>query len=194
MAMKKGSNDSQLAKRETISEIIPATWRGVKRGVFLMLITVTLFTLSSCDKKINGQAANEQDKEQAMATRDTLGKPKVNIQVNRHFDEKGNLIGFDSTYSTFYGSAAGDTIKMDSLMHSFDRYFNRNHSTFFNRQLDPLFFEDSLRYPDFFHNDFFMRRYELNDDYFKGMMKRMDSIKNHYFYEQSKQLKDPKRI
>jgi hypothetical protein len=47
-----------------------------------------------------------------------------------------------------------------------------------------------MRYPDFFHGDFFMKRYELNDDYLKGMMHRMDSIKNRFFSEHSRNGKD----
>jgi hypothetical protein len=42
-------------------------------------------------------------------------KPKVAIKVNRRFDEKGNLIGFDSTYTSYYSNISGDTAQMDSL-------------------------------------------------------------------------------
>jgi hypothetical protein len=53
-------------------------------------------------------------------------------------------------------------------------------------RLDKFFFNDSLLYPDFFHKDYFMKRYELNDDYFRNMMERMDSIKNRFYKEQSR--------
>ena len=124
---------------------------------------------------------------------DSLDKPKVDIKVNRHYDDQGNLIGFDSTYSSYYSNIKGDTGKMDSLMRGFDMFFNRNHSSFFNKQFDPLFFRDSLRYPDFFHKDFFLKRYELNDWYFRDVMKRMDSIKNK-FYEESARNKNSKDL
>jgi hypothetical protein len=189
------SNNGLFARQKTtrIKEIISSIWTRLKRSVLLISITSTLLGLSSCDR-INGQNADAQNKDQAVMASDSLNKPKVNIQVNRHYDDKGNMIGFDSTYSTFYSNLQGDTVKMDSLMHSFDRYFDRNHSSFFNRQLDPLFFEDSLRYPDFFHDDFFLRRYESNDAYMKRMMERMDSIKNRFFYENSKPKKKAKEI
>ena len=134
-------------------------------------------------KKTNGQDNHNSQKDQALVAQDSLNKPKVNIKVNRRFDEKGNLIGFDSTYSSFYSNVEGDTSGMDSLMSRFDRYFNRNHSSFFDSQFNSLFFTDSLRYPDFFHQDFFMKRYEMNDDYLKGMMHRMDSIKNRFYQD-----------
>jgi hypothetical protein len=102
---------------------------------------------------------------------DSTIKPKIDIKVNRRFDEKGNLMGFDSTYTSYYSNVDGDTAQMDSLMGSFDRYFREDHSSFFKKQFDPLFFNDSARYPDFFHDDYFMRRYELNDPYMRGMMR-----------------------
>lgn len=178
-------------KASKIKEIFPLVWRRVMRTIF---VATVIAALSSCDKKINGQTAQNETKDRTTVATDTLNKPKVNIQVNRRYDEKGNLIGFDSTYTSFYSNVTGDTAGMDSLMHSFDRYFNRNHSSFFDRQFNPLFFNDSLRYPDFFHRDFFMKRYELNDKYLRGMMQDMDSIKNRFFQEHSKTWKDPRDL
>jgi hypothetical protein len=143
--------------------------------VWGVLIIISLL-LSSCHQNTNGQNQETQEKTTSIA-KDSLHKPKVNIKVNKHYDDKGNVIGFDSTYTSFYSNVEGDTARMDSHMNTFDRYFNRDYS---------LFFKDSLRYLDFFHDDFFLKRYELNDHYFRDMMNRMDSIKNN-FYRQEKQ-------
>lgn len=153
---------------------------------WVVLLIIPLL-LSSCHEKTSGQ--NPEKKSTAIAN-DSLNKPKVNIQVNKHYDDKGNVIGFDSTYTSFYSNVQGDTARMDSLMTSFDRYFNRDHSLFFRNQFNSLFFNDSLRYPDFFHNDFFMKRYELNDQYLRDMMNRMDSIKNRFYQLDSRKEKD----
>ena len=177
-----------------IKELILIAWTHIQRSISLVLIVATLATLSSCDKNTDRQSVLGKSDDQAMVTNDSLNKPKVNVQVNKRYDEKGNLIGFDSTYSSFYSNVKGDTVKMDSLINSFDRYFNSNHSFSFDRQFNPLFFNDSLRYPDFFHKDFFMRRYELNDEYLRETMERMDSIKNHFFSEHSKKWKDSKDL
>lgn len=174
------------ARRRTIDKIkkfISRISNLGKRSSLLVLLTTTSVMISSCHEKTNGQDNHALQKDQASVAQDSLNKPKVNIKVNRRFDEKGNLIGFDSTYSSFYSNVKGDTSRMDSLMSSFDHYFNRNHSSFFDNQFNSLFFTDSLRYPDFFHHDFFMKRYEMNDDYLKGMMHRMDSIKNHFYQD-----------
>lgn len=154
------------------------------------LLIVPLLLFSACNEKTKGQDAAVLEKNKSSIAQDSTNKPKVNIKVNKHYDDKGNVIGFDSTYTSFYSNIEGDTARMDSLMNSFDRYFNRDHFSMFNHEFNSLFFNDSLRYPDFFHDDFFMKRYELNDPYFRDMMNRMDSIKNHFYRERGNAEKD----
>lgn len=178
------------ARRRTIDKIkkIVARISGLaKRSSLLILLVTASIVIASCHEKTNGQDNRNFQKDQASVAQDSLNKPKVDIKVNRRYDEKGNLIGFDSTYSSFYSNIKGDTSRMDSLMSRFDRYYNRNHSSFFDSQFNSLFFTDSLLYPDFFHKDFFMKRYEMNDDYLKSMMHRMDSIKNRFYWDLQKQ-------
>jgi hypothetical protein len=149
--------------------------------IICQILLGACFIFVACENKTEKHIAKNDG-----ASSDTLNKPKVNIKVNRHYDEQGNVIGFDSTYTSFYSNMEGDTIGMDTLMKEFDRYFDFHHPSIFQREFSPLFFTDSLRYPDFFHRDFFMKRYELNDQYMRNMMRRMDSIKNGYFEEKSK--------
>jgi len=154
--------------------------RKLSKTFWVVLASLSLM-LASCQKSTMGQdnAASNQDSISAV-------KPKVNIKVNKHYDDEGNVIGFDSTYTSYYSNIQGDTGRIDSVMQNFDTYFNRKHSDFFKDQFQSLFFTDSL-IPieaigtDFFHNDFFLKRYELNDSYFRDMMNRMDSIKNRFY-------------
>lgn len=44
-----------------------------------------------------------------------------------------------------------------------------------------MFFVDSLSGYDFYKDDFFSKRFELNKDYFIQMFNEMDSIKNAFF-------------
>lgn len=150
------------------------------------LLILSLF-VSSCHEKTNGQ--NPEKNPRTSVDADSLHQPKVNIKVNKHYDDKGNVVGFDSTYTSFYSNVRGDTANMDSLMSSFDRYFKSDHSMFFDRQFNSIFFGDSTAYPDFFKDDFFLRRYERNDSYLRDMMNRMDSIKNHFYYGQNQKDK-----
>jgi hypothetical protein len=157
----------------------------------LGFLLILLLFVSSCNEKTSGQ--NPEKNPRTSVDADSLHKPKVNIKVNKHYDDKGSVVGFDSTYTSFYSNVEGDTLKMDSLMSSFDRNFKRDHSLLFDRDFNSIFFNDSTRYPDFFHNDFFLKRYELNDSYLRDMMNRMDSIKNRFYYEHTQKDKEEKR-
>lgn len=157
-------------------------------AVCQFLFAASFILATGCEEKSNGQTTAENIK------KDSLSQPKVNIQVNRRYDKDGNVLSFDSTYTSFYSNMNNDTVSMDSLMRGFDHYFDHNHPSIFQQEFSPLFFTDSLRYPDFFHHDFFMRRYELNDLYMRDMMKRMDSIKNKYFKENSEGFKEDKTL
>jgi hypothetical protein len=164
----------------------------VMKASVMGLALIACMIISSCHEQSKGQELKETAKNHA-TEQDSLNKPQVNIKVNKRYDEKGNLVAVDSTYSSFYSNVRGDTSKMDSLFHRFDRYFNENHSSLLPKEFNNLFFKDSLRYPDFFHNDFFMKRYELNDSYFRDMMHRMDSIKNHFYLDQHKTTGEHKK-
>lgn len=168
------------ARRKTSTVFKKIIFRAKPFSVFLVAAPLLI---SSCHEKTNGQDKAERKTGSASVVRDSLNEPKVNIKVNKRYDDKGNVIGFDSTYTSYYSNIQGDTSRMDSLMKSFDTYFNRDHSTFFGKEFKSLFFNDSSRYPDFFHDDFLLKRYELNDSYFRDMMDRMDSIKNRFYQD-----------
>lgn len=189
--MKLNPNTDGLSARrwtiKTFKTLILNAARGISRKK-LWPVAIAIMLCSCQENKKTENAAEEKPKKASTAT-DSLNKPNVNIKVNKHYDDKGNLVGFDSTYSSYYSNITGDTAGMDSLMQGFNRYFNRNRSLLFDDRLDDLFFNDSTRYPDFFHDDFFLKRYELNDAYMRDMMKQMDSLKNNFFYEQSKERK-----
>jgi hypothetical protein len=123
---------------------------------------------------------------------DSLKKPNVNVTVNRRYDDKGNLIGFDSTYSSYYSTRQGDTLRMESMMRNFGPYAGHNHSGFFGQQFNPLFFNDSLRHPDLFGNDFFIKLYDLDNPYLRGVMRHADSIRTR-LYRDARKLSEPEK-
>lgn len=107
--------------------------------------------------------------------------PKVDIRVNKQYDDKGNLIAYDSTYSSVYNSVAGDSLGMDSLFQGFQRNFGQRFPFLNDPGFNDLFFQDTLMHNDFFHDDFFQKRMELNQRYMQRMMAEMDSLKQQYF-------------
>jgi hypothetical protein len=174
-------SDGLSARRNTIPFTLLQNVRLKWAAGILMLSGILL---ASCQGKINEEKHSDSPNARA-ALKDSTLNPKVNIKVNRRFDDKGNLVGFDSLYSSYYATSSRDTLHMDSLMSGFNNYFHRDHSRFFNNRLNTLFFNDSLLYPDFFHQDFFMKHYQMNDAFMRGMMNQMDSIKNQYYKDRN---------
>ena len=136
------------------------------------------FMLASC----NGQNSLEQTSEK----KDTI-KPKVDISVQKEYDEDGNLISVDSTYSYFYSN-----IKNDSLLEKeiFDR-FKQNFKGQF-RLLDSLFMEDfyidePFNLGNFYTDEFFKNNFKFHQKSIDDMLKEMDSLKNS-FYKKEKDL------
>ncbi|HEY5749780.1 MAG TPA: hypothetical protein VIU12_27120 [Chryseolinea sp.] len=147
-----------------------------------ILLASAALAFPGCHHNSQGQDKGSSKEGTSSLIPDSTAKPELNIQVNPRYAPDGALTGFDSVYSSTY--SYGDTTGMNSTMKNFDRYFKRNHAFGFDRQLNSLLFPDSLGSPDFFHDDFYMRRYEMQDPILRNMMRRMDSIKNHFYREQ----------
>jgi len=165
----------------------------VTAWTYLLIFSLSVVLMTGCQDKSTAQSKTSkpaQEKQLNEAHDETPNKPKVDIKVNRHFDEKGKMIGFDSTYSSYYSSVDGDTAKMDNMFKDFNSYFKKQHQSMFDDDFNDVFFNDSLMYPDFFHKDFFSQRYSLNDKYFRSMMSEMDSVKNK-FYRDNRSKKKP---
>jgi hypothetical protein len=190
-AMKTSINTNGLSPREATIKFTER--KNLTRQTFAykpLWGLILLLLISSCTKRSEGQQVLDHP---TASIQDSI-KPKVNIQVNRRYDDKGNVIGLDSTYTSYYSNFNGDTTKMDSIMKNFDEYFKRDYPLFFNQGMNSLFFNDSLRYPDFFHKDFFQRHYEINDLYFRDMMQRMDSIKNRFYRDEHQKKEKSKSL
>jgi hypothetical protein len=141
----------------------------------------------SCQGQVDKKA-----KKQDTTPKQVIEKPKVEIKVNKKYDTNGNLISYDSTYTSFYADRKGDKVLLDSLFRDFKRSFYKQFPIMKEESFNHLFYNDSLLYNDFFHDDFFRKRMELNQEYMHKMMQQMDSIKNIYFKRQGKQLKNKK--
>lgn len=135
---------------------------------------------------------DKKGKKEIKSPKQSIEKPTVDIKVNKKYDKKGNLIAFDSTYTSYYSSRKEDKVLLDSLFREFKPSFNQQFPIMKDKYFNHLFYNDSLLYNDFFHEDFFRKRMELNQEYMHKMMQQMDSIKNAYFKAQGKRLKDNK--
>jgi hypothetical protein len=101
-------------------------------------------------------------------------KPRINIDVNKKYDEKGNIILYDSTYS-YSWSDQGNDIDLDSVFKRF-----HHHLELYN-YFDDNFSPHSYIFPGFPDNkpeDFF--RF---DDSSSVWQNKPDTILRHEFYD-----------
>jgi len=136
-----------------------------------------IIILFSC----NGQYEKKEDKNS-----EKKDAPNTNIKVNKEYDKNGNLIKYDSTYSSYYSHIGNDSILRDSLLKSFKEQFNQKY--FFSNEpfFNDLFFQDSLLRYDFYKKDFFLNRFKRNMQDMDKLFGGMDSLKNNFFHNQLK--------
>jgi len=113
-------------------------------------------------------------------------KPDVHINVNREFDEKGNVIKYDSTYSWSWSSDGSQSIndsiaaKFPQILNNksfFDNSFNNqfnffNDTTFFGN--DPMFgnFEKQMQ-------EMLQRQQQMFDEIYKQIPDSLNNKKNN---------------
>lgn len=144
----------------------------MKRFWLFSIIVASIF--SSC----NAQTGKDN------SVTDTLNTPNSNIKVNKVYDDNGNLISYDSTYTYFYSNIGDNSAMNDSIFNEFKNQFNIAYP-FSNKDFfDDLFFEDSLLKYDFFRNDFFTERFRKNFEKMDKLFFEMDSLKNDFYMKQ----------
>jgi len=141
-------------------------------GILALAISIIL---NSC----NGQKKTEKTE----LLNDTI-TPKTNIIVNKEYDDKGNLIRYDSTYSSYYSNIETNKLLGDSVLNNFKNYFNQSYGFSNQPYFNNFFFEDSLLKYDFYKRDFFSNRFENNMEHMDKLFMEMDSLKNSFFYQQ----------
>ncbi len=121
---------------------------------------------------------------QAQIVNDSVHKqpqPKVQVKVNKVYDENGNVVRYDSVYTWSYHS--GNQIDVDSLMRKFVPYFHEHFTDslagVFNHPVFPL--TDSTLMLDFFNNDHFFNQWHEQLFDLKHQMQVMDSLKRQFF-------------
>lgn len=114
----------------------------MKKMVFLSMMIVGLFPFSKAFCQIHTQTPNE---------------PKEDIKVNREYDENGNVIRYDSTYSWSWSSTGDNGTFPDSVFQ-----FYNGFGSFSSFNVDSLFQQFNMlmqgsMFPDsmFFNEPFF---------------------------------------
>lgn len=140
-------------------------------------------------KELNGEL--NEEKSAADASDKVANEPEVNIKVDKKYDDDGNLIGYDSTYSYVYRSFNGDTMSldMDSIFSGFQPFMRQNFDFYGGDPFSGFFERDSTFYHGFFDENYFQNRFLESRKQFEEMFRRMDSLKNDFYYEQLPELK-----
>lgn len=144
------------------------------RRIGFLLIAVAI-ALNSCDAQYKESKKEDNKTPQNM--------PKEDIKVNKEYDEAGNLIRFDSTYTYYYSNIDSNAILGDSIFNKFKDEFNMHYPFSYKPFFNDFFFQDSLLKYDFYKEDFFLERFRRNMEQTEKMFQDMDSIKNKYFKE-----------
>ena len=124
----------------------------MKRYIIILFAAFLSTGCNSQEKDIGDDKTTQMEK----APTET---PKGSWEVNKEFDEEGNLIRYDSIYSWSSGENLDElaSFDRDSVLQSMQSKFYRSFSNFdFDQEgFGNLFEEDSLFTKRFFGNDFF---------------------------------------
>lgn len=150
---------------------------------FLLLIVLS-FSLSAC----NGQRKFDKKDNKI----DSI-KPKTDIQVHKEYDDQGNLISVDSTYSYFYSNIKNDSLLENEVFKKFKSHFDKSFESVDSLYLKDFFMNDPfLDMNDFYTNDFFQNNINSQLQNMQHIFKQMDSLKNSYYKEQDNLLRKNK--
>ena len=121
-----------------------------------MKVAAIAIIIALCITACNAQETAKKSGEQAKIKEEVKNMPKESWTVKKEVDDEGNIIGYDSTYSWSYTNTNGDSVSVDvdSVMRSFDRYFQQHFPSVFGRSLINPNWDDSLFNNDFFQDDF----------------------------------------
>jgi hypothetical protein len=134
-----------------------------------------LFVMIAC----NGQTKKEP--EQLLSIKapdrnpdDSASKPDIRYKVDKKYDDKGNMISYDSTYTYSYSGPGGKGFSLTSedVFRDFNSRFGDPSFNIFNSPGSNLFSKDST-FIDLFNTDFFRQHMEMNqkimDDFFQHL-------------------------
>ena len=138
-------------------------------------ILLIVFFLSAC----NGQTKSNKEAQK----NDTI-KPQTKITVHKEYDEQGNLISLDSTYSYFYSNIKNDSILEREIFDKFKLDFDNRFQSMDSLFMKDFFNESPFRINDFYTEDYFQQNFKLHQERINDMFKRMDSLKNSFYKKQ----------
>jgi hypothetical protein len=144
----------------------------IRMDLIAIALSVTMISCSGQTKKQDGESVNSS------------ANPQTKIIVDKKYDDKGNLMKYDSTYSYYYSNVNENKNLKDSIFSNFKNQFNNKYFFSTDPYFNNFFFEDSLLKYDFYRKDFFVNRFRNNMRMIDSLFWGMDSLKNNFFNKQ----------
>jgi hypothetical protein len=144
----------------------------IRMDLIAIALSVALISCNGQTKKQNGESVNSS------------AIPQTKVIVDKKYDDKGNLIKYDSTYSYYYSNVKDNKNLKDSILSNFKNQFNNKYFFSTDPYFNDFFFEDSLLKYDFYRKDFFVNRFRNNMRMMDSLFWGMDSLKNSFFNKQ----------
>ncbi|WP_411896095.1 hypothetical protein [Winogradskyella sp. A2] len=160
----------------------------MKSYVYLFLFT---FLSISCNGQVEEQKKNETSKQDE--NKENI-VPEGSWQVNKEFDENGNLTRLDSVYSwSSYESLKG--IDNDSIINRMQSLMQKRFSMIQSPSISGFTQHDSLMRQffsdDFLMDDFFSNGITLGTPNVDEIMKRMEAMRQHFFNDNRRYIIPP---
>ena len=153
----------------------------MKRVVIFLIFPLLVSACQAQNDKKPQKGNSKISQDQVPITR----QPKVDVKVNKKYDDNGNLVGYDSTYSWSYSTIQGDTVNIDadSAFSQFKPLFDTHFPNFSPNLYDDFFGLDSSFYQDFMSPLYFHDRWQKALMQQEKTFREMDSLKNAFFNE-----------
>lgn len=133
----------------------------------------------------NCQSQNNKAKTKKEVTKDTI-KPQTKIKVNKQYDEFGNLISMDSTYTYFYSNIKGDSLLESDIFNKFKLDFNKQFMPLDSMFMQDIFKGSPFKNHNFYTDDFFRDNFKSHQKRIDKLLQQMDSVKNNFYKKQKK--------
>ncbi|HXS36846.1 MAG TPA: hypothetical protein VN721_09105 [Flavipsychrobacter sp.] len=125
----------------------------------------------------------QEHKDNKVISKQSGSQPVIGSKVTKKYDDKGNVIGYDSTYVWSYSNKSGNMqhVEVDSVMKQFQKQFDSSFPSIFNEQFGKTIWDDSLFYKNFIRPDYFMNKWKDQSFDIGRMMQQMDSMRDQFF-------------
>ena len=147
----------------------------------MLVIAIALLATGCNGQQEKNASSSKQDQKKVTK----FPEPTVSWDVNKKFDENGNVVSYDSIYTWSYTNMDGDSVdvNVDSIREHFNAYLDSNLPSVWNKSFTQPMWNDSLFFNDILQDNYFHDRWQ--QDYFQmdEMFRHMDSLRNKFFYD-----------